>query len=83
MDADLIWYLIAVLNAGLFFGRLTGGYLAATVGSFDFLELSCAVYGSRGAVLASRNLNRSVDRPRAAVRFRLWQHHRADAHGPC
>lgn len=45
MSADLSWYLISILNAASFFGRLFGGYLAVIAGPFELLSFCCAVYG--------------------------------------
>lgn len=45
MSDNLAWYLISILNAASFFGRLLGGHLAVTMGPFPLLSGCGAVYG--------------------------------------
>ncbi|KAJ2907278.1 major facilitator superfamily transporter [Zalerion maritima] len=41
MDTDLAQYLVAILNAGSFFGRLGSGLVADKVGKFNVFIISC------------------------------------------
>lgn len=60
MHPDLAWYLISILNAGSFFGRLIGGYLAVIAGSFELLSACCAVFGVLTLCLLAASSNAAL-----------------------
>ena len=45
VDPNLAWYLITMLNAGSFLGRLAGGVLGVKFGAFNLLSFCAAVCG--------------------------------------